>query len=108
MSAAARWVLITTIAVASAGAAVLAIAALPPAAATLGDALIAAPVAFTIAVAAPFLAALLAASIMRAQPDAHVAAPASATTATAAPPTVDRGAAALQLLGLLQQEGRLV
>lgn len=67
------------------------------------------PVATATVVAAPLVAALLAAALGSGSPRApHVPAVDATTAAAPPPPPPDRGEAALRLLALLQQEGRLV
>ena len=82
---------------------------LGPASSGLPGAWQATPVATATVVAAPLVAALLAAALGGGSPRAAQV-PAAATTSTAAPPPPppDRGEAALRMLALLQQEGRLV
>lgn len=67
------------------------------------------PVATAAVVAAPLLAGIVTALFGGGSPRADVAATsAEATVAAAPPPEPDRGEAALRLLALMQQEGRLV
>jgi Domain of unknown function (DUF2760) len=104
------WVLVTVIALVSAGAVALALVSLMPAGeAGLRDAFATAPAAVVAALLVPFGAAWLGAFAVR---GAGVAPSASAAGATAAPAAAPRaeehGAAALQLLALLQHEGRFV
>jgi hypothetical protein len=88
--------------------------ALGPASGGFAAAWQATPVATATVAAAPFVAALLAAALGGGSPRAARtpetdAAPApKAAAAPAAPPPPDRGEAALRLLALMQQEGRLV
>jgi hypothetical protein len=104
-----RWALVAVVALAATGAVALALTALlAPSGGSIRDALAGAPLPTAAALAAPFVAAWLGALALRR--------PASATASAAAPtaPAVDTrpaapaGAAALQLLALLQQEGRFV
>ncbi|HEY2385771.1 MAG TPA: DUF2760 domain-containing protein [Candidatus Binatia bacterium] len=103
-----NWILIAVIALAGAGAGALALAALLPGGQSgLRDALVANPLAAGGALAAPFVAAWIGALAARgsARPAAEV--PPTGRGAKPVPP-VTAGADALQLLALLQQEGRFV
>lgn len=80
---------------------------LGPASNGLPGAFQATPVATGAIVAAPLVAAIVAALVGGGSARVDVAAT-SAERTTAAPPPPDRGEAALRLLALLQQEGRLV
>ena len=83
---------------------------LGPASSGLPGAWQATPVATATVAAAPFLAALLTALLGGGSPRADVAAVGAERSAerSAPPPEPDRGEAALRLLALMQQEGRLV
>ena len=104
------WVLVTVIALVSAGSVALALVSLLPASqAGLRAGFAAAPAAVAGALLVPFVATWLGAFAVR----GAVARPALAAGGTAPPlvaasPAEERGAAALQLLALLQQEGRFV
>jgi len=105
---AANWVLVAVIALAGAGASALALAGLLPGGqAGLRDALGANPLAAGGALAAPFVAAWLGALAVRGA-SRPAAAPRAATREAKAAPAIIPGADALQLLALLQQEGRFV
>ena len=108
--AATRWVLVAVIALASSGSVALALVWLMPGGeAGLRAASATAPAAVAGALFVPFVAPWLGAFAVR---GARVARPASKRDAPApsivAGPPEGRGAAALQLLALLQQEGRFV
>jgi hypothetical protein len=106
---AANWVLVAVIALAGAGAAALGLAGLLPGGqAGLRDALAGNPLAAGGALAAPFVAAWLGAFALRGAAGAAAAVPRSATRDTKPALPVTPGADALQLLALLQQEGRFV
>ena len=82
---------------------------LGPASSGFAGAWQATPVATATVTAAPFVAALLTALLGGGSARApQVVTTAGADVATAPPPPPDRGEAALRLLALLQQEGRLV
>jgi hypothetical protein len=82
---------------------------LGPASSGLAGAWQATPAATGAVVAAPLVAALLTAVLSGGSTRApQVVSDAAATPAKAAPPPPDRGEAALRLLALMQQEGRLV
>ncbi|MCC6849063.1 MAG: DUF2760 domain-containing protein [Deltaproteobacteria bacterium] len=81
---------------------------LGPASGGLPGAFQAAPVATGALVAAPLVAALVAALLGGGAPHATAAATRPAPEVRPGPPPPDRGEAALRMLALLQQEGRLV
>jgi hypothetical protein len=101
-----RWIAVAVIAFAGAGAVALALAALlAPGGGSLPDAFTAAPFASAGALAAPFVAAWLGALALNRPATARGSARGQPAATAAAPPP---GSAALQLLALLQQEGRFV
>jgi hypothetical protein len=104
------WVLVTVIALVGAGAVALALVSLLPAGeAGLRDACATTPAAVAGVLLVPFVATWLGALVVR---GARGARPASAKEGTvarvAAPAAEKRGAAAVQLLALLQDEGRFI
>jgi hypothetical protein len=105
-----RWIAVAVIAFAGAGAVALALAALlAPGGGSLRDAFTAAPYAGAGALAAPFVAAWLGALALNRPATARGSARAvTQPAATPAAPAAAPGSAALQLLALLQQEGRFV
>jgi hypothetical protein len=111
-SASGRWLVVALIATVAAGAAAAALAGMLDGADAVRDAFSRAPVPVAALLAVPLVATILAALAMRstaAAPSAvapRAAAPATPAAATVAPAAP--GEAALQLLALLQQEGRFV
>ncbi len=104
----AGWILVAVIALAGAVAVAFAlIAVLPGGQAGLRDALASKPAASGGALLAPFVAAWLGALVLRGAAARSAPAAGESTARPAAPPPT-RGADALQLLALLQQEGRFV
>jgi hypothetical protein len=106
--AATRWAVVAVIGLASAGSVALALTVLlAPSGGSVRDTVAAAPLALAAALASPFVATWLGALALRPSGVAAAAA-APAATAPEVRPAAPTGAAALQLLALLQQEGRFV
>ncbi|MBI3767115.1 MAG: DUF2760 domain-containing protein [Deltaproteobacteria bacterium] len=105
-----RWVVVALIAIVSAGAVAFGLTTLlAPSGRGIGDALAAAPLATVAALASPFVAAWLGAVALRSAAAATVPlAETPAAPVSEARRAAPAGAAALQLLALLQQEGRFV